>query len=166
MAKIKVFFKETKKNQNPTNQRGSGRSRAVSCSMFCLPGGSWLGAVAGSERGAWTWALPIAAAWPLPRPGPARKSRPDYPCFTSREGLFFCDSCRVAGQMGAIQCLPRGSPGPVWFPPTSREACGLEPAAGASLIRAQFLARGRDLPRQPARCSSSVVWRAMGGCRF
>lgn len=67
------------------------------------------------------------------------------------------------GRWGAIQRLPGGSPGPVWFPPTSRKACGLEPAAGASLIRAQLLARGRGLPRQPARCSSPVVWRATGG---
>lgn len=137
MAKIKV---QKKKKEKTTNQTGSGRSRAVSCSLFCLPGGSQLGAVAGSERGVWTWALPIAAR-PLPRPGPARKSRPYYLHFTSREGLFFCDSCR----WGQFNVFPEGARVLYGFPPApSREACGLGvlPSLGPSSWHAAAVSPG------------------------
>lgn len=59
------------------------------------------------EQGQWVDLGPVdnrPAFTPL---GPTRKSRRYYPCFTSREGLFFCDSCRMARQTGQFNVSPR-----------------------------------------------------------
>jgi len=95
------------------------------------------------EQGLWMDLGPMDSCPAFTPLGPTRKSRRYYPCFTSREGLFFCDSCRMAGQTGQFNVSLR-EPCSGIFSPCPAGFCFLLPG-DAFLISAELLAYVRSL---------------------